>query len=103
MLVDGSERYPAQVCGTEKFRNSNPRFQSGPDLPKRGEPSVWSVIVYMSGSWYCGPRRFATEEDAREWGEQFYQSHPSVKEWKAVPASGANGNPKPEPKWHRDE
>lgn len=39
----------------------------------------FAVAVEMGDRWYCGPRRFSTEEDAREWGEQFYQSHPSVK------------------------
>lgn len=52
----------------------------------------FAVAVEMGDRWYCGPRRFSTEEDAREWGEQFYQSHPSVKAYTVVPmAEGVVG------------
>lgn len=48
----------------------------------------WAVLVRMdsTNNWYRGPKRFPSQEDAEEYGHNFYQQHSSCQAYLVVEA-----------------
>lgn len=52
----------------------------------QNKKTKFAVLVRMdsSNNWYRGPLRFATREDAEEYGWNEFQRHPSYQEYRVV-------------------